>query len=694
MGNKPSYETRDIADRLEQHVGKIALSGRYHKLPKKLDDDYDVQEKVLGWGYNGVVRLATNKAKNQKFAVKAFKTANINADVKAQLESEVEIVLSMDHPHIIRLFAVYESDEFLHLVMECMEGGELFDRVMMRKRFTERDAAEAVWQMLLSINYLHSHDIVHRDLKLENFLYETESSDHLKLIDFGFSKVWDPNVKMAVCCGTLSYVAPEVLNKSYTSQCDIWSLGIVCFILLAGYMPFSGAGATQMRNIQEGKYVMKPEKWNNISMEGKEFTKALLQVDPNKRLTAQAALEHAWISKRQSKDSEVDLQVVDALRNFGQASKFKRACMEMMAWSLSNEERAKVRQYFISMDQNKHGTITLAKLKKILQEKFHVPDAETLQIFYALDSNNDDEIHYSDFLAAMVNTRIAMHEDLLREAFNKFDTDNSGYITAENLRQVLGDSYEGEQVEQLVAEADVLKDNRISYAEFVAYIKCQPLEVHADAAAKIVDNQLKTGSNDRTAARSAGQGAPGILKLKSDAANAPAAPATTPVTDSANVLKLRVRWGENLTNQFPLYVKLKVEGSQQKTSPCLSLKAWQNKDGATSEDGAKRQGVSWEEDLTLNLKTPITAGTSVPVQVEVKRIAKVHRNEVLGQGKVNVNYGNVVLGEGEGEANVFYDGGEQQCKLRLPVFGELHLIYEPTDKLVRGKARKWPWDRL
>merc|ERR1719183_2388648 len=119
-----------------------------------------------------------------------------------------------------------------------MNGGELFQRVQERRKFNETDAADASSQMLLAINYVHSHGMVHRDLKLENFLYESAKSDHLKLIDFGFSKVWEPNTKMALSCGTLSYVAPEVLAKDYTSQCDMWSFGVIVFILLVGYMPF------------------------------------------------------------------------------------------------------------------------------------------------------------------------------------------------------------------------------------------------------------------------------------------------------------------------------------------------------------------------------------------------------------------------------------------------------------------------
>merc|ERR1712032_501178 len=131
----------------------------------------------------------------------------------------------MDHPNIARLVDVYESNNRLSLVMECMEGGELFERVKKMKIFAEADAAAAALQMLLAVNYMHSHGLVHRDLKLENFLFEREDSDVLKLIDFGFSRAWDQRSHMCERLGTVSYVAPEVLKGSYTSQCDLWSLG-------------------------------------------------------------------------------------------------------------------------------------------------------------------------------------------------------------------------------------------------------------------------------------------------------------------------------------------------------------------------------------------------------------------------------------------------------------------------------------
>jgi calcium-dependent protein kinase len=346
---------------------------------------------------------------------------------------------------------------------------------------------------------------VHRDLKLENFLYDVKGSNHLKLIDFGLSKIWDPNIKMQRQCGTLSYIAPEVISQNYGSQCDLWSLGVIGFALLSGYMPFSGTLGWQTKCIEFGRYEMKPDRWNKISKEGIHFTQSLLQVNPDKRLTAQAALGHPWIKSRHMRGEapqEVGQHVVDALRQFGQVPKFRRCAFQMMAWCLSNEERSLVRQHFLTLDQNKTGTITLAGLKNVLV-KFHVSDEETMQIFQALDSNNDEEIHYSDFLAAMVNTQIAMHDDLLRTAFKKFDTDRSGHITVKNLKHVLGSTFEGKSVKDLLREVDQPSDNRwgsrwgssMSYTAFVSYLRGGPPEKYAKATTEEIDMQSRLNSS-------------------------------------------------------------------------------------------------------------------------------------------------------------------------------------------------------
>lgn len=504
MGEASSKYTKleSVQSRVEVKQGKIMVSGRYHRLPKKIEDDYvfpATNRQVLGTGYNGAVFQASDKKdENIKVAIKQFHLHGVDAKQKQMLETEVEIFLSMDHPHVCRLVGVYECDKMLNLVMECMSGGELFSRVKKLKVFSEVDAAHAAWQMLLAISYLHGKGIVHRDLKLENFLYEAEDSDHLKLIDFGFSHIWDPNTTMASSCGTLSYIAPEVLKGKYTSQCDMWSLGVIVFILLVGYMPFSGAEDAQIKKIQGGKYNWNVTKWDRVSDVGVEFVKKLLTVQPKERMTAEQALDHTFIKdhNKRRKESAGSPRAMgstaEALKSFAEASHFRRAAMSVMAWSLTNEERAQVRQCFLAIDTTNSGKITLGDLKKVLKGNLEISDESAKPIFDALDTSNNEEINYTEFLAAMVSTRIAMHDELLSKTFQKFDVDNTGFISKDNLKKVLGDNYSGADIDALIKAADTDKTGVISYEEFISYLKnSHGAKEHTDVAEKLIDAQLQ-----------------------------------------------------------------------------------------------------------------------------------------------------------------------------------------------------------
>mmetsp|Transcript_26847 Transcript_26847/g.68219 ORF Transcript_26847/g.68219 Transcript_26847/m.68219 type:complete len:437 (+) Transcript_26847:27-1337(+) len=323
--------------------------------------------------------------------------------------------------------------------------------------------------MLLAVAYLHANSIAHRDLKLENFLYERKDTNHLKLIDFGFAKFWDRSTKMSQACGSVHYVAPEVLMHSYTEKADLWSIGVIVYMLLTGSPPFHGSDDEVLRKIKSGSPHF-GSRFVRLSEPARDFVQSLLILDPVKRLSAELALDHTWVkTKNNSSETVLDLSTLESLRNFAHASHFRRAVLSMMAWSLSTEDRVELRTMFLSLDKENKGVVTHSQMKKLLEEHFHVDSMEAEALFNSLDSNNDNEIEYTEFMAAALQGRVKVHEATIRKTFQRFDVDECGLISVDDLRSVIGDSFEGADIEELVREADTSGDGKIDYEEFLAY---------------------------------------------------------------------------------------------------------------------------------------------------------------------------------------------------------------------------------
>jgi len=479
MGQRHGTELEECAspvfavDKVRGSRGAMALTSRYHT-GRRLQADYKVERCVLGSGASGPVHRARRGVR--QFAVKSFKKRTMQPEEKIELRREVEVYLKLDHPHVARLEDVYETGKELHLVMELCSGGELYDRltelIKKRRSYNEIDAARTTRQMLLAVAYLHAHNIIHRDLKLENFLYERADSDHLKLIDFGFAKYHNLGEKMSRSCGSLHYIAPEVLAKNYDEKADLWSLGVIVYMLVTGQPPFFGSTDSKCLNrIQKGEPCYS-QAWKMISPGAQNFVLKLLTVDPKLRPSAAEALKEPWLCTLEMKEPTVklDIQVLTSLRKFSRASHFRRACLSMMAWSLTREDQMELRRQFEAMDLNKSGTITQQELASCLQANFSIDTSEAESLFRGLDADGTDEIGYSEFLAAAMEDRMRMHQDVLNATFDRFDEDGTGQITVSNLRALVGDTFEGSDVEELIREADQTGDGRISRPEFLKYI--------------------------------------------------------------------------------------------------------------------------------------------------------------------------------------------------------------------------------
>ncbi|KNC48089.1 CAMK/CAMK1 protein kinase [Thecamonas trahens ATCC 50062] len=258
--------------------------------------------KPVGEGKFSTVFLAKHRKSGRKVAIKHVDKNDEEFSI-GLLESEVSIMKAIDHPNVVRLFDVFDSDESFDMVLEYVKGGELFDMIVDHGAYSEADASSIMTQILEAVAYLHEHDIVHRDLKPENLLCEQKKSGRLvvKIADFGLSKMLDEDVILATACGTPGYVAPEVLEQEtatgYDSEVDMWACGVIMYILLCGFPPFYEDDMPALFDqILEGRYDYPAPYWDGVSASARDLIDHLLVVDPAARLTARQALAHPWIS--------------------------------------------------------------------------------------------------------------------------------------------------------------------------------------------------------------------------------------------------------------------------------------------------------------------------------------------------------------------------------------------------------------
>lgn len=274
------------------------MGARYSKKNKgRLDEYWEIHEK-LGQGSFGTVRRCVRKEDGLEAAVKIIRKSNLNKKELKTLDREADILTKANHHHCVRLYDIFDTKRHLYLVMELCTGGELFEAIC-ENNFDEASASGVIKQITEALIYLHSQGIVHRDLKPENLLYSTTERKLIKLMDFGLAKALDADdAALETRCGTLHYVAPEVLSKQpYTHACDFWSLGVVLYVLLCGYLPFyHEQRAITVRLVRAGRFDFDDEEWKNVSDDAKDLIRRLLELDVGKRITGPEILQHPFIT--------------------------------------------------------------------------------------------------------------------------------------------------------------------------------------------------------------------------------------------------------------------------------------------------------------------------------------------------------------------------------------------------------------
>jgi len=413
---------------------------------------------ILGSGMTCEVKKITHRHTGKQYALKAIRLNRLQQDKIDDLRREIEIMKALDHPNIIKLYQTFEDHSYIYMVMELCTGGELFDRLADQRgsRFSEPKAAELVSKMLSALNYIHLRRVCHRDLKLENFIFENEKGDsEIKLIDFGLSKVYLDGTTMSSVLGTSYYVAPEVLAGSYGMECDLWGLGVLAFMMLSGQAPFSGDTDKQiLKLVKVGKYDFVPKNmWKTVSTTAQDFIKKLLVIDPAERMTSQQALQHPWmIEHRDQKiqasgtnEAQLADSVYDSLSSYRKFAKLKRAALVAIAYTLSQDEIEASRTQFERLDVAKNGFITLSELREVLHNH-NVSDIEVESMFNEIDQDHSGTIDYSEFIAAAMQKRVYLDEERLHDAFHRLDVEGSGFLTQEGLSKILGGSFTTEEV--------------------------------------------------------------------------------------------------------------------------------------------------------------------------------------------------------------------------------------------------------
>lgn len=296
---------------------------------KKTFDNQYKRGKTLGEGAFSVVIEATDKTTKESYAVKVVTKSKLTKEDEIALKDEIQVLKELQHPHIIRLYEVFEEKNFWYLVTEKMTGGELFDRIVAKSFYNEKEARDVCKILFEAIGHCHQNSVAHRDLKPENLLLRSEDNDsEIKIADFGFAKkVLTPN-SLTTQCGTPGYVAPEILEgTAYDTKSDMWSLGVIVYILLGGYPPFIEQNQRELfRKIRKGQYEFHDEYWGSVSAEAKDLISSLLTVEPSKRLSASEALQHKWMMQDASLLAGQDLGTnLTELRKYNAKRKFKAA---------------------------------------------------------------------------------------------------------------------------------------------------------------------------------------------------------------------------------------------------------------------------------------------------------------------------------------------------------------------------------
>jgi len=410
------------------------------------------------------------------------------------LINEVDIHLSLDHPNIAKIYNVYEDERAVYMILEMGAGRDILSLISRERVFSERNAAFIMEALMSAVTYLHSCGVAHRDLKLDNLVLKQEDArledNTLKLIDFGLAKRFKQGQSnFKTLAGTPLFIAPEVwMRQKYNEKCDVWSCGVIMYVLLSGCSPFEGEENVDIsHSVRNDRLSFTNPVWSRVSSEAKDFVKQMLIKDPAQRITMADALQNEWTSLQQLQRSarannsaleHWNGQMYNNFKRFSAKNRFQKAATVLVAHLLDDVEISHLRRTFKALDVNNNGKLSLKEIQTAFENEGLNNGLE--ELFRQIDFSTTSEIDYSTFIAAMMDQKFMTREEYLWRAFKSMDQSNSGSITIEDLGRALhnlGGSdapIDPDEVKNIMANADTNHDGEISFEEFSACI-CGPV---------------------------------------------------------------------------------------------------------------------------------------------------------------------------------------------------------------------------
>ncbi|CAN4079629.1 unnamed protein product [Withania somnifera] len=436
-------------DETEAAVGGGAGLDKSFGFSKNFGNKYELGEEVGRghFGYTCKAKFKKGEVKGQEVAVKVIPKSKMTTAIAIEdVRREVKILRALTgHINLVKFYDSYEDHNNVYIVMELCEGGELLDRILSRGgKYTEDDAKAVMIQILKFVAFCHLQGVVHRDLKPENFLFTSkEENAQLKAIDFGLSDFVKPDERLNDIVGSAYYVAPEVLHRSYSTEADVWSIGVIAYILLCGSRPFWARTESGIfRSVLKADISF--EACPTLSSEAKDFVKRLLNKDPRKRMTAAQALGHPWIKNSHNIDVPLDILIFKLMKAYMRSSALRKAALRALSKTLTVDELFYLKEQFALLVPSKNGTISFDNVKTALMK--HATDAmkeARIHDFLAsLNALQYRRMDFEEFCAAALSVHqleaLDRWEQHARCAYEIFEKEGNRAIMIEELASELG----------------------------------------------------------------------------------------------------------------------------------------------------------------------------------------------------------------------------------------------------------------